>query len=386
MAGEDYYEILGVGRDAPPEEIRKAYHRLAVQYHPDKNPGNRDAEERFKSVSEAYQVLSDREKRAQYDRFGRAVVRGGAGADPMNVDPREIFREFARAYSGWGGFEDLLNSFMGGTFESRRESGARDRRGEDLRIVLPLTLEEIAHGVEKAVRLRRQVRCPDCGGSGARPGGRTVRCSQCDGSGEIKIVQRVLWGQVIRTEPCRRCGGEGMLIEDPCPRCRGEGRVASEEDLTLKVPAGVGDGERLAKRGAGNEGWRGGAPGDLVLEIREKPHPTFERRGADLLLALPVSPVQAALGARVAIPTLDGSVELKIPAGIQSGKVLRLRERGLGLGSRRGDLYVQVHVWTPQKLSAREKTLLQELGRLPGMQPPQPGKGARDAFGDAFDD
>jgi molecular chaperone DnaJ len=274
---------------------------------------------------------------------------------------------------------------MGGNFETRR-GGARDRRGEDLRIVLPLSLEEIARGIEKTVRLRRRVRCTGCGGSGTRPGGQTVRCSQCDGTGEIKIVQRVLWGQVIRTEPCRRCGGEGVMIEDPCPRCRGEGRIEAEEELELRIPAGVGDGERLAKRGSGNEGWRGGPPGDLVLEIRERPHPTFERRGANLLLTLPVSIAQAALGARITIPTLDGSVELKIPAGIQSGKILRLRDRGLALGGRHGDLYVQVQIWTPPKLSAKEKALLQELSRLPGMQPPKPGKGSAESFHDAVGD
>jgi molecular chaperone DnaJ len=385
MAAEDYYQILGVERTAAPEEIRKAYHRLAVQYHPDKNPGNHAAEEHFKSVSEAYQVLCDPEKRAQYDRFGRAGVRGGATGGAAGVDPLEIFREFARAYSGWGDFGDLFSSFMGGDFVGRR-GGARDRRGEDLRLVLPLTLEEISRSVEKTVRLRRRVRCGECGGSGAPPGGHTLSCSQCDGTGEIKVVQRVLWGQVIRTEPCRRCKGEGVLIEDPCPRCRGEGRVEAEEELALRIPAGVGDGERLAKRGAGNEGWRGGSPGDLILEIREKPHPLFERRGADLLCALPVSVAQAALGTRVSIPTLDGSVELKIPAGIQSGKMLRLRDRGISLGGRRGDLYVRVLVWTPQKLSAKEKTLLQELGRMPGMQPPKPGKGAAESFDDAAGD
>lgn len=383
MAGEDYYQILGVERGATPEEIRKAYHRLAIQYHPDKNPGNHEAEEHFKSVSEAYQVLSDPEKRAQYDRFGRAGVRGGAPGEPAGFDPLEIFREFARAYSGWGDFGDLLGSFMGGNFQSRR-GDARDRRGEDLRLVLPLTLEEISNGVEKTVRLRRRVRCGECGGSGARPGGRSVRCSQCDGTGEIKVVQRVLWGQVIRTDICHRCRGEGVLIEDPCPRCRGEGRVEAEEELSLRIPAGVGDGERLAKRGAGNEGARGGPAGDLVLEVREKPHPLFERRGADLLLGLPVSVAQAALGARVTIPTLDGSVELKIPAGIQSGKILRLRDRGLSLGSRRGDLYVQIQIWTPQKLSNKEKALLQELGRMPGLQPPKPGRGSAESFHDAL--
>jgi molecular chaperone DnaJ len=382
MAGEDYYEILGVARDAAPDEIRKAYHRLAVQYHPDKNPGNKEAEEHFKTVSEAYQVLSDPERRAQYDRFGRAGMRGGAGPQgAAGVDPLEIFREFARAYQGFGDIGDLFGSFMGGGFESRRR-GARDRRGEDLRIVLPLTLEEVARGVEKTVRLRRRVRCPECHGGGARTGGRSVPCTQCDGTGEIKIVQRVLWGQVIRTEPCRRCQGEGVLIEDPCPRCRGEGRVEAEEELSLRIPAGVGDGERLAKRGAGNDGMRGGPPGDLVLEISEAPHPIFERRGADLLVTLPVSVAQAALGARISIPTLDGPVELKIPAGIQSGKLLRLRDRGVATGPRRGDLYVRVQLWTPQKLSAKEKALLQELSRMPGMQPPQPARGAAEASGD----
>jgi len=382
MATKDYYETLGIDRNASPEEIKKAYHRLAVQYHPDKNPGDRQAEERFKDVSEAYQVLSDAQKRAQYDRFGHEGVQGGyAGA--QNIDPLEIFREFMSG-RGFGGIEDIFDAFMGGGFQSRRGT-TRERRGEDLQINLKLTLEEVARGVEKKVRLARLASCATCRGSGAGPSGRQTRCTQCDGTGEIRVVQRSLWGQVVQSVACTRCGGQGSTIDDPCPRCRGEGRVQVQEEILIKVPAGVSEGQRLVKRGGGNVGRREGSLGDLVVRIVEEPHEYFERRGNDLLLRMPVSVSQAALGAKIQIPSLSGPVELKLPAGIQSGKILRLRGQGLGTGRQTGDLYVEVRVWTPQKLSAREKQLLQELAELPGQQPPKPGRGffekVRDAFG-----
>ncbi|MBP7669064.1 MAG: molecular chaperone DnaJ [Candidatus Eisenbacteria bacterium] len=382
MEKEDYYEILGVPRDATVEQIKKAYRQLAVQYHPDKNPGDHAAEERFKAISEAYQVLSQPEKRAQYDRYGHAGVRGAGGEGGVGFDPMEIFREFARSQGGWGGLEDLFGSFMGGGFQ--RRSAVDDRRGEDLRVVLPLTLEEVAQGAEKTIRLKRRTACEKCGGKGLRPGGRATRCPQCEGTGEIKIVQRVLWGQVVRTEPCKRCGGDGQIIEDPCPVCRGEGRIEQEEQVALKIPPGIVDGERLAQRGGGNAGRRGGPAGDLVIEIRERPHEVFERRGLDLWVELPVSLAQAALGARVKLETIGDAVEIKVPAGIQSGKVLRLRGRGLAVSGRQGDLYVAVRLWTPQNLSGKEKELLQQLGRMPGMRAPKPGKGILERFKDAF--
>jgi molecular chaperone DnaJ len=382
MATKDYYEILGIDRSASAEEIKKAYHRLAVQYHPDKNPDDKAAEERFKDVSEAYQVLSDAQKRAQYDRFGHEGVQGGyAGA--QNVDPLEIFRDFMSG-RGFGGIEDIFDAFMGGSFQSRR-GATRERRGEDLQINLKLTLEEIARGVEKKLRLARLATCSACRGSGAGPSGRRTRCTQCDGTGEIRVVQRSLWGQVVQSVACTRCSGQGTIIEDPCPKCHGEGRQQVQEEILIKVPAGVTEGQRLVKRGGGNVGRREGSPGDLIVRILEEPHEYFERRGNDLLLRMPVSLAQAALGAKIQVPSLEGSVELKLPAGIQSGKLLRVRDHGLGTGRDRGDLYVEVRIWTPQKLSAKEKQLLQELGDLPGQQPPKPGRGfsekVRDAFG-----
>jgi molecular chaperone DnaJ len=367
MPAEDYYQVLGVERTASVDEIKKAYRKLAIQYHPDKNPGDKPAEEHFKTVSEAYRVLSDPEKRAQYDRFGADGLRGSGGSG-VGFDPMEIFREFAR---GYGGFEDLFSTFMGGGFEGRR-AAAHDLRGEDLRMAIPLTLEEIARGVEKKVRLKRLVKCQTCAGNGQRPGGRAVTCSQCSGTGEVKIVQRVLWGQVIRTEPCQRCQGSGVLIEDPCPACGGEGRIEATEEILLKFPPGVADGERLAKRGAGNAGRRGGPHGDLIVEIHEQAHPLFERRGTNLLVRLPLSFPQAVLGGRVQVETLEGSVELRVPAGTPAGKVFRLRGQGLAIGGRRGDLFVEVQIWTPGKVTAKEKALLEELGRLPGMKPPRP--------------
>ncbi|MCK4304221.1 MAG: DnaJ domain-containing protein, partial [Candidatus Eisenbacteria sp.] len=234
----DYYEVLEIGRSASAEEIKKAYHRQAIKYHPDKNPGDQAAEEHFKAVSEAYQVLSDPQKKAHYDRFGHEGVQGGFGAGGADFDPMEIFREFARRNSAWGGgLEDLFSGFMGG-FESRRGRG-HARRGEDLALNLALSLEEIARGVEKKVRLKRMISCPECGGNGAGQGGQSIRCSQCDGSGEIKVVQRALWGQVVHSVPCSRCGGEGRIIENPCSRCAGEGRIEGIEEILIKIPAGV---------------------------------------------------------------------------------------------------------------------------------------------------
>lgn len=383
MADQDYYEVLGIERGATREEIKKAYHRQAVKYHPDKNPDDAHAEEMFKGVSEAYQVLSDEEKRAAYDRFGREGVQGGyAGGGGAGFDPMDIFREFARRNQG-SGFEDIFSSFMGGGFESRTHAAA-ERRGEDLALRLKLKLEEIARGTEKKVRIKRMTRCEACAGQGTAPGGHRTTCSQCGGTGEIKIRQRALWGQVIQRVVCTRCDGEGSLIEDPCTQCSGEGRVEAREEVLIRIPAGVSEGQRLVKRGGGNVGRRGSAVGDLIVSILEEPHEIFERRGEDLLLRLPVSMTQAALGAKMKVPTLDGPVEVKIPVGIQSGKILRLRGQGLGTGRIAGDQYIEVRVWTPQKLSAKEKKLFEQLGALPGMQAPQPGKGFFDKARDAF--
>ncbi len=386
MAKRDYYEVLGIERDASPEVIKKAYHGLAVKYHPDKNPGDEEAEDRFKEVSEAYQVLSDVQKKAQYDRFGHEGVSGGGfGGGAPDFDPMEIFREFARRHSGGGfGFEDLFSSFMGGGFEGGGRRSTRGRHGEDLGLSLSLSLEEIAKGVEKTVRLKRKVICETCGGNGARPGSRAATCSQCNGTGQVRVVQRALWGQVVHTVACTRCGGEGSMVEDPCPSCGGEGRVETTEELKIQVPPGIADGQRLVKRGGGNVGRRGSPAGDLVIAIHETPHELFERQGDDLLLRLPISITQAALGDKMQIPTLEGPVEIKVPAGIQSGKILRLRGRGVGRGRAQGDLYVEVTVWTPQKLSVAEKKLLEKLAGMPGVRPPKPGKGFFEKIKDAF--
>ncbi len=379
MSKRDYYEILEIERGASEAAVKKAYHQAAIKYHPDKNPGDETAEQKFKEVSEAYQILSDPQRKAAYDRFGHEGVQGGGYSGAADFDPMEIFRNFASQ----GGFGDFFNSFMGGGFEGRQGTGI-DRRGEDLRVSISLTLEEIARGSEKTLRLRRKIRCEECSGSGAGAGGSTIRCTQCNGTGQVKVVRRALWGQVVQQMPCSRCEGEGTIIEDPCPSCRGDGRSDHQEELTLNIPAGVSDEQTLLKRGGGNIGRRGGPPGDLLITIQEKQHEIFERQGEDLLLKLPISVTQAALGAKIQIPTLDGKVEIKIPAGIQSGKILRLRERGLGTGRMTGDLYVEVRVWTPQKLSNKEKTLFRQLGSLPGMQPPQPGKGFFERVKDAF--
>ena len=369
MPKRDYYEVLGVSRDASPEEIKKAYRRLAMQYHPDRNPDNKEAEERFKEIAEAYEVLKDPAKRRRYDQFGHEGVQGGFGGGfaDFEFDLADALRTFMS--EGFGGFADLFG--MG-----REERGRRQPpRGSDIQIRLKLSLEEIATGVRKTLKVRKHVRCPDCGGTGAKAGTGTRVCPVCRGAGEVRQVSRSLFGQFVNITTCPECGGEGRVIEEVCPRCRGEGRVRDEVTLEVDIPPGVAEGNYLTLRGQGNAGPRGGAPGDAIVVIQEEKHPVFERRGDDLYLELPISFPDAALGAEVEIPTLDGRAVVEVRPGTQPGKVLRLRGKGLphlnGYG--RGDLLVKLLVWVPEKLSERDRHLLEELGRSPDMKPPASG-------------
>jgi molecular chaperone DnaJ len=378
----DYYEILGVERTATVEVIKKSYRRLALQYHPDRNPGDKAAEDKFKECTEAYGILSDPDKRARYDQFGHAGLRGG-GAQP---DFSSIFDQFRDIFgAGGGAFDDL---FGGQT----RRGPRRGRPGSDLRIKLPLTLEEIAVGVDKKVRVRKFTPCDVCAGAGAEGGDAGFEaCATCGGAGEVRQVARSLLGQFVSVQPCPTCGGEGRLPKTPCRACNGEGRQRGEEEIPISVPPGVLEGHYLTLRGAGNAGLRGGEAGDLRVEIEETPHAHFHREGLDVVHDLFLSVPDALLGTEADVPTLEGTATLKIEPGTPGGKVLRLRGRGLPeLGGRgHGDELVRVNVWMPPRLTPEEQTLVERLRAAPSFQerPQGPGGNGKSIFArfkDAF--
>ena len=366
---KDYYDVLGVPRSARDEEIKKAYRGLALRYHPDRNPGDKDSEEKFKEATEAYEILRDSEKRTLYDRYGHAGLKRGAGFDFDfgTFDLADALRAFVRDFGNFG-FGDLF-----GAGPSR---GSVETRGADIRIRLPLTLEEIADGTKKKVRVKRLAACKSCGGSGARAGTGRTACSSCEGTGQIRHVQRSFLGQFISVTTCSSCGGTGSIVRNPCPECDGQGRAEVEETVELEVPAGVATGNYFAKRGLGNAGLHGGPPGDLIVLIEEKPHELLVRDGDNVVCNVEVSFSEAALGCEVEVPGIRGPELLKVPRGTQSGAVLKLAGKGIRSlqGGRRGDLLVRVHVRTPSKLSQREKELFEELGRL---ENEAPGKGKR---------
>ncbi len=388
MAKRDYYEILEVDRNATAEDIKKSYRRQAVKYHPDKNPGDKQAEEKFKEATEAYEVLRDPEKRAGYDRYGHAQPftggGGGGGAGGgyggYSFDLNDALNAFMRDFGGFG-FEDL---FGGGGGGGRGRRGA-DARGRDLQVRLKLSLEEVAKGVEKTLKINLDQPCPDCGGAGTR-NGKTSACPECHGTGQVRNVQRSIFGQFVSVGACGRCQGAGQVIEDPCPTCHGEGRVRKERKVKVKIPAGVSTGNYLTLRGQGNAGQRGGPAGDLIVLIEVEEHPDFERHGDDILYDLPISFSQAALGAEVEVPTLDGRARLTIPAGTQTGKILRMRGKGVPHlnSSGRGDQLVRVTVWTPTRLSVRERELLEELATVESQSPPAAGRGFWKRMREAF--
>src|SRR5574341_1302824 len=370
----DYYEVLGVERSASEEELKKADRKLAVQFHPDKNPGDKAAEEKFKEISEAYEVLRDPDKRAKYDRFGHVEVGAGAGPgygfDFSSFDLSDALRTCMRDFGGFG-FEEFLG---GGTVTRTR---SQVQRGEDLQVRLRLTLEEIATGVEKKIKIKKMQRCSSCNGSGAEKGSSKKVCPRCQGTGEIRQVKRSLFGQFVSLTTCNNCQGEGYVIDRPCLTCSGQGRVRGETVISIKIPAGVSTGNYMPLRGQGNIGPKGGPAGDVLVFIEEEEHSLFRRHEDDLILDFPLGFPLAALGGEVEIPLLaDGRAKLKIPAGTQSGKVFRLRSKGIPHlhGSGRGDLLVRVTAWVPTNLSSEERKALEELSKRQNFQAPQPGK------------
>ncbi|HWQ80911.1 MAG TPA: molecular chaperone DnaJ [Ignavibacteria bacterium] len=361
MTKKDYYEILGVNRNASVDEIKSAYRKLAMKYHPDRNPGNKDAEESFKECAEAYEVLSDSQKRQRYDQFGHQGVNqtGFTGFDNIN----DIFSHFGDIFGGFGG-GSIFDEFFGGS-SSRRRGRSQGIPGSDLKISLKLSYEEIADGVEKTVKIKKQKSCSACGGTGAKSGSGYVTCSVCNGQGEIKQVSRSIFGQFVNVSECHNCNGEGKIIRDKCPNCGGEGRERSEETVNVKVPPGVSEGQYIPMKGKGNAGIRGGHAGDLLIFIEEEKHKYFIRDNDDIIFNLNISIIDAILGADVVVPTLSGKSKLKIEPGTQSGSILRMRDKGIRHlnSSGRGDQLVRIHVFIPKKISAKEKNLLKELNK-----------------------
>lgn len=372
---KDYYEVLGVSRGASKDEIKKAYRKLALQFHPDKNPGNTDAEEHFKEVNEAYEVLSNDDKRRRYDQFGHAGVGSSAasgGGPQAGADFNDIFSAFSDMFSGGRrgggspfGFEDAFGG--GGARRGRPSPGIH---GTDLKIRLKLTLEEIAKGVEKTLKIKRQVPCSDCNGTGSKTG-ETDTCQTCQGSGEVRQVSKTMFGQFVNIAPCPTCGGEGRVVKDRCTSCYGEGIKLGEVTVKISVPAGVEDGNYLTLRGQGNAGPRGGTAGDLVVVLEELPHEHFQRDGDNVIYALAVSFADIVLGTKVEVPTLEGAVKLTIPAATQPETMLRIAGHGIGhlKGGGKGDQYVKVNVYVPRDLTHQDRELLKDLKKSPGLSP-----------------
>ena len=368
----DYYEVLEVAKNATPEEIKKAYRKKAIQYHPDKNPGDKEAEEKFKEAAEAYEVLSDPQKRARYDQYGFAGMGGAGGFSGGGMSMEDIFSHFGDIFQG-AGFDigDIGEMFMGGGGRSR---GPRVRRGSDMRVKVHLTLEEIATGCEKKIKVRKLVQCKDCNGSGSADG-RTETCPTCKGSGRTIRQQRGIFGMMQVQSECETCGGEGTIIKNKCPKCGGQGVVRDEEIITITIPAGVMGGMQLTVPGKGNAAPHGGVNGDLLVLIEEDEHKDFVRQESDLIYNLLLDMPTAVLGGQVQIPTLTGDVKITITPGTQPGKVLRMRGKGLpridqyGRNYGTGDLLINVGVYIPEKLSKDERALIEKLQDSPNIAP-----------------
>jgi molecular chaperone DnaJ len=376
----DLYEVLGVSRNANPDEIKKAYRKLAIQYHPDKNPGNKEAEEKFKEIAEAYAILSDHDKRARYDRFGHSAT-SGAGDFSGFGNIEDIFSAFGDIFGG-GGFGDIFGT------SSRRRSRRSQNRGSDLQIRLRLKLEEIAVGVTKKIKVKKYIPCDVCNGSGQAGNSKTMDCMMCHGTGEIRHVTQSLFGQMVNVSTCSRCNGEGKIITDPCTTCKGEGRVIGHKMIEINIPAGVSSGNYIPLSGEGNFGIKNGAPGDLVVYIEEEKHPIFERSDNDVIMVLPVSFPQAVLGASFEIPTLTGRARISIPPGTEGGKILRMRNKGIPNvhGAGIGDQLVQIKIYIPGKINAEERQLIEELDKSENLKPTDKGsKTIFEKFKEALD-
>lgn len=354
----DYYEVLGLSKGATEDEIKKAFRKMAMKYHPDRNPGDKEAEEKFKEVNEAYSVLSDADKKSKYDRFGFA-----------GVDPNAGFGGGA-GFGGFGGFEDIFDMFGGafggfGGFGGGSRRANQPRKGKDLQKGMTITFEEAAFGCKKVLDITKYVKCSTCNGEGNKPGTEKKTCPKCNGSGQVTQVQRTAFGQFQSVTACDQCGGAGKIIEEPCSDCKGQGRVRKNVTINLDIPAGVDNDSVIPIRGQGEPGFNGGPEGDLYVVLNVKPHKIFKRSGADLYLDIPISFDQAALGAEITVPTLEGKVKYKIPAGTQPGTRFRLKDKGIKYLKReaKGDLYVTVGLEIPTRLNAKQKKAIEEMGK-----------------------
>ena len=360
MAKRDYYEVLGVAKGADDATIKKAYRTLAKKNHPDVNPGDKDAEERFKEINEAYQVLSNPQKRAQYDQFGHDGPQGFGGGG---------YGDFSGFGGGFGGFEDIFSSFFGGGAAGARRNGPVP--GDDLRYDLTITLDEAAFGCEKEINLVRDEECTECHGSGAKPGSKVDTCSVCNGTGQERVMQNTPFGRIQNVRTCSKCRGTGKIINEPCPKCHSRGKIRVSKRKTVKVPAGISDGQVLTIRGQGGLGERGGQPGDLLIVISVKKHKLFQREGDNLYIEFPMTFTQAALGAELDVPTLKKPVKYAFPEGTQPGQVFCIKGEGVQhlRGNGRGDLYVTAIVEIPRKLTEKQKELLRQFdGSVSGSQ------------------
>ena len=378
MSKRDYYEVLGVAKGASADEIKKAYRKVAMQFHPDRNPGDKAAEEKFKEAAEAYEVLSDADKRAQYDRYGHAGLSGngrGFGGGGMNMD--DIFSQFGDIFG-----DDIFGSFFGGR-RGGGGGGSRTRgvRGSNLRVKIKLNYEEIARGVSKNIKVKKYVACGACSGTGAKDRNSVQTCSTCGGSGQVRRVTSTFLGQMQTVTTCPTCNGEGSIVTAKCSVCKGDGRVYGEETVTIEIPAGVQEGMQLSVGGRGNAGERGGAPGDLIILIEEEQHPELHRDGLNVAYELHISFADAVFGLQAEVPTIDGKAKIKIPPGTHSGKIFRLKGKGFpGVNSyERGDQLIHVNVWTPQHITPEEKSMLEKLNDSPNFQP-KPDKTERSFF------
>ena len=372
MSKRDYYEVLGVSKNSSEEELKKAYRKLAMQYHPDKNPGDKDAEEKFKEAAEAYEVLSDSQKRAKYDRFGHDGLRGGQDFHSyQNVN--DIFSHFSDIFGGGFGGSSIFDDLFSGGSSSRSRQQSSGTPGSDLKVTLKLTLEEIATGTSKTIKLKKYNKCATCSGTGANSSSGFKSCTVCNGSGEVREVSRSIFGQFVNISVCSNCKGTGKIISDPCRTCSGDGRTYEETKIKVNVPAGVTNNSYMTMRGEGNAGKNGGPSGDIIVVFQEIEHPYFTREGDDLIYDLFLTYPEIVLGTTVEVPTISGRAKLKIEAGTQHGKFLKMRGKGIQHLNQHGmgDQLVRINIHVPTKINSKEKDLLKELGKTPNTGNPK---------------